>query len=49
MIINIDMQQFESLLQYIQDQTVIYNKKHIIFNINGAPCYNSITVEVKKY
>lgn len=48
MIINIDIKQFEGLLQYIEDQKVIYNNKQIKFRIHSTDFYNDIVVEVRK-
>ena len=48
MTINIDIKQFEALLQYIEDQKVIHDNKHIKFRIHGTDFYNDIVVEVRR-
>lgn len=48
MTINIDIKQFEALLQYIEDQKVIYDNKHIKFRIHGTAFYSDIVVEVRR-
>ena len=49
MTISIDIKQFEALLQYIEDQKVIHNNKHIKFRIHGTDFYSHIVVEVMKH
>ena len=48
MTINIDIKQFEALLQYIEDQKVIHDNKHIKFRIHGTDFYNDLGIDPNK-